>query len=73
MNNSTLNPLARLITIKPVEKPIASITAIAESDGAIPFLLIYEMPKTANMQTTKAVSKGLIPKNNPSAIPPNAV
>ncbi len=62
-----------LIIIKPVEKPKASITATEESEGAIFFRLIYDMAKTAKIETPKAVIKGLIPNKSPKAIPPNAV
>lgn len=62
-----------LITIKPVEKPIANITAIAESVGAIFFLRIYDIVNTANSETPKAVSNGLMPRNSPKAMPPKAV
>ena len=34
---------------------------------------MYDMPKTAKIETSKAVKIGLTPKNNPNAIPPKAV
>jgi len=62
-----------LIMIRPVEKPMASIIATAESEVAIFFLRIYDIVKTANIEVAKAVIMGFIPIRRPMAMPPKAV
>ena len=68
-----LKPPAMLMMIRPVEKPMASIMAMAESEVAIFFRRMYESMKTAKIEVPKAVNMGFMPIRRPMAMPPKAV